>query len=398
MNTVKIWLVSLLLIFMTYMVNQFSSVFRLFFIAIVIAYLLNPAVQFFQKKTRNRVYLDSKTNQIYRGFAVFIVLVFVFVFLLLIYGYVRSKVVYQIVGLLDELPQLKISFQHMIGNVEAKLLQLDMPSSIIQPVQDFMMQFDSYVSKFAMQFLAWIAGLTTHVLDIVLILILLIYFMLDGEKIVRGLHEFLQIQHLNRISQLLQDTHEMLWTYIKTRVLISAGMAGTIYLGLMIGNIRYAGLFALLSFIMDFIPYFGSIISGGIIAIFALISYGTGCAVKVGIFVLIVQQLEGNVIVPKIQGDKVQVHPLLILLAILLCNAIWGPVGMLFAVPLAGVGKRIAALSIFFLLTPSGNVREFLNGTSEINLWKTLYAAEDAAIRNETDGMEEEQKNGETDE
>lgn len=398
MNTVKIWLVSLLLIFMTYMMNQFSSVFRLFFIAIVIAYLLNPAVQFFQKKTRNRVYLDSKTNQIYRGFAVFIVLVFVFIFLLLIYGYVRSKVVYQIVGLLDELPQLKISFQHMIGNVEAKLLQLDMPSSIIQPVQDFMMQFDNYVSKFAMQFLAWIAGLTTHVLDIVLILILLIYFMLDGEKIVRGLHEFLQIQHLNRISQLLQETHEMLWTYIKTRVLISAGMAGTIYLGLMIGNIRYAGLFALLSFIMDFIPYFGSIISGGIITIFALISYGTGCAIKVGIFVLIVQQLEGNVIVPKIQGDRVQVHPLLILLAILLCNAIWGPVGMLFAVPLAGVGKKIAALSIFFLLTPSGNVREFLNGTSEINLWKTLYAAEDAAARNEKDGTEEEKKNGETDE
>lgn len=277
----------------------------------------------------------------------------------------RSTVVYQLVGLLEELPQIKAGVQELVMDLREELLQTNIPASVLQPLTDFVSQIDVYIARFTMQILATLAELTTHVFDLILIIILLIYFMLDGEKIVQNLHEFLLVQKLNRISQLIHDANQMIWVYIRSRVLISAGMAVTVYLGLTLGGIRYAGLFALMSFLLDFIPYFGSLFGGIIITMFSLIAYDFSCAVKVGIFILVVQQIEGNVVFPKVQGDQIKVHPLLILLAILLCNAIWGPVGMLFAVPLAGLGKNIFMLTVQFLLMPAGNVRQFLQQTSE---------------------------------
>ena len=220
------------------------------------AYILNPAVQFFQKKTRNLLYRDEATKQVYRGFAVFIVLLFVFVILILCLGSLREAVVYQLVALLEDLPQIQADFQSMLVELETELIQMDLPASIIQPVQNFISQIDSYIAKFTIQVLAALAGLTTHILDMILVIILLVYFMLDGEKIIQSLHTFLITNQLNRISQLLRQANDMIWIYIKSRVLISAGMALTVYVGLKIGGIRYAGLFAIMSFLLDFIPYF----------------------------------------------------------------------------------------------------------------------------------------------
>ena len=70
MNVVKIWLVTLILIVITYALHYFSSVFSLFFIAMVFAYILNPAVQLIQRKTRNLLYRDHKTRRAYRWVAV----------------------------------------------------------------------------------------------------------------------------------------------------------------------------------------------------------------------------------------------------------------------------------------------------------------------------------------
>ena len=146
----------------------------------------------------------------------------------------------------------------------------------------------------------------------------------------------------------------MIWIYIKSRVLISAGMALTVYVGLKIGGIRYAGLFAIMSFLLDFIPYFGSLTAGIVITLFSLITYDVGCAVKVGTVYLDCSAVGGECGFAQSArgsnsgtsstdspGDS-----------IMQCH--WGPVGMLFAVPLAGMVKNIFLLMVEFLVTPSG--------------------------------------------
>ncbi len=361
MNIVKIWLVTLILIVVTYSLHYFRSVFSLFFIAMVIAYILNPSVQLIQRKTRNLLYRDHKTRRAYRWIAVAVVLFFFFIILLVGFDSLRSLIVDQLLALLNDMPQIRAGFQGIVQDLEQELRTLDLPTSIIQPIQDFITEINQYVSGFVLRMLSSIARMTTHVLDMVLVIILLVYFMIYGEKIFESLHQFLIQNRLNRISRFVRDSNRMIWVYIKTRIIISAAMGLTVYLGLRIGQIRYAGMFALMCFLLDFIPYFGSIVGGIVIVVYSLITYDVACAVKVAIFILVVQQIEGNFVVPKVQGDQVKVHPLLILLAILLSNEIWGPGGMLFAVPLAAMGRQIFSLVVEFLLTPSGDIRRFLS-------------------------------------
>lgn len=370
MNGIKIWLVTVIIIASIYIIHQFGSVFTIFFIALVAAYVLNPMVNFLQDHIKSLIFTDRKTKRGYRGFSVLIVLMLVFAILFLFFGFVKNLCIDQILNLLSDMPRMKIEVQRIIESVKDYFSTTVIPVSVLQPIEDFFNQLDGYISKLTVQLFSTVAGITAHALDIVLVIILLVYFMLDGEKIVEKLHRFMKLHNLNRISQLIIETHEMIWLYLKTRVIISGVMAMTVFMGLKIAEIKFAFLFAIMSFVFDFIPYFGSIAGCLIITLYALIVLGWAPAVKVFIFLLIVQQVEGNVIVPKIQGDKMQVHPLLILFALLLSNAIWGPVGMLFAVPLASVAKKIVLLVLAFLITPSCDVRKFLGSTEKVNIWE----------------------------
>ena len=129
-------------------------------------------------------------------------------------------------------------------------------------------------------------------------------------------------------------------------------MAVCTYIGLSVIGVHYALLFAVLSFVLDFIPYFGSIIAGVVEGFFALVTMGVGKALIVVIFVIVVQQIEGNVVVPKVQGDLAGIHPITVMFAILASNEIWGPVGMLISVPIAAIVKIIVREVYLYVVSP----------------------------------------------
>ena len=75
--------------------------------------------------------------------------------------------------------------------------------------------------------------------------------------------------------------------------------------------------------------------------VFALITGGLSLAIKVAVIVIVVQQIEGNVVAPKVQSDAVNIHPLGVMFALLACSELWGPVGMLISTPVAVVFKTV---------------------------------------------------------
>ena len=133
------------------------------------------------------------------------------------------------------------------------------------------------------------------------------------------------------------------------------GQTYVAYIGLLIMGIKYALLFALMSFVLDFIPYFGSLLAGVIEIFYALLTGSLGLAVAVAIFVLVVQQLEGNIAAPKIQGDATGIHPITIMFALLACNVLWGPLGMLISTPIAIIVKAILSEVHNFLVSDDDN-------------------------------------------
>lgn len=98
---------------------------------------------------------------------------------------------------------------------------------------------------------------------------------------------------------------------------------------------------AVLTFFAAFVPYIGAIVAGALAILVALFSQGFTSALVVLAIVLVVQQLEGNVLAPVLQGRTLGLHPAVILLAVVVGWSLYGVVGSLLAVPVTAVAATV---------------------------------------------------------
>jgi len=106
-------------------------------------------------------------------------------------------------------------------------------------------------------------------------------------------------------------------------------------------GLDYAVLVGMTVGLCDIIPYFGPVVGSVIAVIVALVTGSPMKALLAVVALWVVQQLEGNIIAPKIIGKRVGLHPVFIILAIVIGGYFFGLVGMLLAVPTAGITKLI---------------------------------------------------------
>ena len=111
--------------------------------------------------------------------------------------------------------------------------------------------------------------------------------------------------------------------------------------GLIIVGIEYALLFGIVSALLNFIPYFGTLLGGSIPLAYTLVSPEPSHAIGVIILFMIVQVLENNVLTPNITGGRVAINPLFTIFAIMLGGIAWGIPGMFVSVPFLGIFKVV---------------------------------------------------------
>lgn len=122
--------------------------------------------------------------------------------------------------------------------------------------------------------------------------------------------------------------------YFITRLLLGA-LTGLLYAGfLLVFGVEYVLLWGLLTILLNFIPTVGSIISGTLPTIYVLVTRDPGTALMVGAGLLVIEQVIGNFVDPKIMGRRLAISPLAVLLALVFWSLLWGVVGALLAVPL----------------------------------------------------------------
>ncbi|MFK7756224.1 MAG: AI-2E family transporter [Flavobacteriales bacterium] len=147
---------------------------------------------------------------------------------------------------------------------------------------------------------------------------------------------------------------------LKTVVSIITGVAS--YLGLLIIGIDFALFWALLIFILNYIPTVGSLIGTVFPAIMALIQYQDfGVFFTVLVVIGIIQLIVGNFLEPKVMGDNLNISPLVVILSLTLWGLLWGVTGMILSVPIMVVliiilSKIPATKNIALMMSSDGNV------------------------------------------
>lgn len=168
--------------------------------------------------------------------------------------------------------------------------------------------------------------------------------------------ETLTIQREVKLQKTIKDITEQVQKYVVTKLLISLSVGVIVGFILWLFKIEFFIIWAALAALLNFIPNVGSVIAVTLPALMALVQYGSfSYALLVTAVIIVVQNIIGNIIEPKIFGDRLGLNPIVILLSLLIWGYLWGIVGMFLAVPLTAIVK------IVMLNSSSKNLRFITN-------------------------------------
>ncbi|MCW8848566.1 MAG: AI-2E family transporter, partial [Melioribacteraceae bacterium] len=158
--------------------------------------------------------------------------------------------------------------------------------------------------------------------------------------------ELFRADRERKVEKTFKDITEQIQRYIATKFLISLITGLIVGLILWIFGVDFTIVWAVLAFFLNFIPNIGSILAIILPTVMALIQFeSVGYTFVIGGILTTVQNVIGNIIEPKIMGDKLGLNPLIILLSLLVWGYIWGIAGMFLSVPLTAVVKIIISNS-----------------------------------------------------
>lgn len=143
-----------------------------------------------------------------------------------------------------------------------------------------------------------------------------------------------------RLERIVGDVSSVTKRYMGGIVMVVSILCVLNSVGLLIVGIQYPIMFGVISALMNFIPYFGTLIGGAIPLIFALLTEESlRYPVGVVILFLIIQFIENNILTPNIVGGQLNINPFFIILIIIIGGILWGMPGMIVSVPFLGMFK-----------------------------------------------------------
>lgn len=174
-----------------------------------------------------------------------------------------------------------------------------------------------------------------------LVLVLAFFFIKDGPRFIPWLHGVGGGRAGRHLEEVLGRMWDTLGGFIRTQALVSLIDAVFIGAGLLILGVPLAPVLAIITFIGGFVPIVGAFVAGALAVLVALVANGLTTALIVLAIILAVQQIEGNVLQPVLQSKSMQLHAVVVLLAVAAGSSLFGIVGAFLAVPVAAVGAVV---------------------------------------------------------
>ncbi|MBQ9179800.1 MAG: AI-2E family transporter [Firmicutes bacterium] len=315
------------------------GLFASFFIGLVLAYLIKPLEGLVERKTK----LEGKKFGRIAGVLITYLLLIIIIAAIL-YGFgalIMGKVV------LNNIPQYFNSLLDTFQSYEQSLRNwaAHLPSGAFSDgVQNLADSIIGWVTKnlSAASAANSVLSVVGSIVNIVLGLIFSVYILLDRENLVKFWNKMLDIlipKYKNRLNSNLHEVDAVLSSFVKGIAVDAMIIAILSSIGLTVVGVRFAVFLGIFAGICNVIPYFGPLL--GMIPSFlvAMMTADLKQGIIAVLVLFVIQQLDANLIYPKVVGSSTGLHPLYVLLAVTVGGGIGGLLGMVLAVPAAGVIK-----------------------------------------------------------
>lgn len=194
--------------------------------------------------------------------------------------------------------------------------------------------FFGYLSRSGFAMMAWIANL-------VLLPILTFYFLRDWDKLVERVAALVPRDHIGTVTRLARESNDVLGAFLRGQFLVMLALGAIYAAGLSVVGLKIGLLIGLIAGLISFVPYLGTA-TGIVLGVIAALVQSSGdwtlVAMVLVVFV-IGQMLEGYVLTPRIVGDRIGLHPVAVIFAIMAGGQLFGFLGMLLALPVAAIAN-----------------------------------------------------------
>lgn len=232
------------------------------------------------------------------------------------------------------------SIQDMINNVYASLKTAE-NSGIFRTFTDNMYyKLHDVVIGISGKIYDFIINISSILIYAVIVPIIVYYFLVDGRHIEHGILSLFPIKSRSTVYKISCHIDKILGRYIVSQLILSLFVGAATFIILVLLKVDFPVVLSLINAFFNIIPYFGPIF-GALPAIFIALMNSPKTAVEVAIWIYALQQLEGNILCPKITADSISMHPLTVILLLLIGDKAAGFIGMVAAVPLGVIVKII---------------------------------------------------------
>ncbi len=318
--------------------------------AAIFAFFINPLMKLYENKVVKKFLIKAKEpTKKQKGFTRVISILLSYITILLFVAIILNIVI----------PQLAESISALVSNFDSYMDEADIllanffnflsSSGLVSEatVSEFYIDIDAALENvmnlavtYLPQIIDGVRVATIQIGNIVLGFLISIYI-LAGKENFRGQAKkltvaLLPVRAAKNTIRVLKLSNDMFLSFLLGKTLDSMIIGVLCAIGTAILRIPFAPLVSTIVALTNMIPYFGPIIGGAICTLFVVI-VDPWAALRLGIFILGLQQLDGNVIGPKILGDSTGLSPFLVIVAILIGGGLWGFTGMFVAVPLFAI-------------------------------------------------------------
>lgn len=336
-NWMKIGIILLSL----YIISQITSIFLPILASIVLTFILNPLVNYFCKlRVGPGKWHINRSLAVLLAFLCFVlVLGITATFVLFPFISEFNKFVLDLPSLLEKLDRITTEFGEFI-------MTAPMPARIVSMVEQVSANIAAILPKLASDVASSLFTFATRTIELVVVPILTYYFLKDWQVLRESFLTIFKQKNRGKIGTVIDEMALVVSGYIRGQFIVSIVIGVMVFCGMYFLDVGYPLVLGLLATLTESVPIIGPII-GAVPAILLAYLVEPALAFKVLLFFIVIHQVENNIVVPKVMGHTIALHPAVIIISLLVGGKLFGIPGMILAVPVTAL-LRVLLKHIWF--------------------------------------------------
>lgn len=322
-------------------IHNLFNILMPFVIGVLLAYIFYiPSRKMESIYRKSKLKLISKKS---RGLGIFTVYLIVIILCILIVKFVLPNISQSITDLLENLPTYYSNTLETIENApEDSILNKINAEEIIKSLQEINISQIFNIETIS-QYAKGVINIATGIFDFFVAIIVSVYILLERREILNFgknlISAIFKHKTYKNLGLYFRKTNDIFFKFLSSQLIDSILVGIIISIALLIMKVKYAVLLGFMIGLFNMIPYLGAIIAVVIAVLITLLTGGLAQAIWVTIVVVILQQIDANVINPKITGTSLEISPILVIFSVTIGGAYFGILGMFLAVPICTVIK-----------------------------------------------------------